>query len=166
LNRLAYFRDTLGPRMGKEAAAQFAGEYAAAAAAKAKGAAFTGPARCAGGTPVKRPVAAVPAPSDYRGRLILLTDNSCFSSCLIVTDDFRRLGALHVGETTDANTHYMEVREERLPSGLSMFSTLQAVDPSAPMQIGPFAPEVPYDGSIADTAALERWIAALAVRRR
>jgi hypothetical protein len=77
---------------------------------------------------------------------------------------FRRLGALHVGEATDANTHYMEVREDELPSGLSMFSTLQAVAPASPAQVGPFVPEVAYEGSIADTAALEKWIAGLVAK--
>jgi hypothetical protein len=162
LERLAYYRSTMGPRMGKEAAAQFTAEYEAAAAARARGAAFTGPARCAAAPAPAATPAAAPAQPDYRGRLFLLTDNSCFSSCLLVSDQFRRLGALHVGETTDANTHYMEVREDRLPSGLSMFSTLQAVDPSAPMQIGPFEPAIRFEGSIADTAAIERWIAGLA----
>jgi hypothetical protein len=62
-----------------------------------------------------------------KGRLILLTDNLCFSSCLVVTDDFRTLGAFHIGQTTDAATHFNEVREQYLPSGYSLFSTLQFV---------------------------------------
>lgn len=163
LERLAYYRDTMGPRMGKEAAAQFAREYGAAAAAHAKAQAFTGPARCPERLAASsRPEQPSSPSSEFDGRLIVLTDNSCFSSCLLVTQEFRRLGALHVGETTDSNTHYMEVREEKLPSGLSVFSTLQAVDPGAPLQIGPFAPDVRFEGSIADTAALEQWVAGLA----
>lgn len=151
--QLTYYRDTLGPRMGKEILAQFTAEYEAMAAAKAKGERFTGPPRCprrAGGPVISH--------GRNRGRIILLTDNSCFSSCLLVTQMFRRLGALHVGEATDANTNYMEVREDELPSGLSMFSTLQAVAPASPSQIGPFVPDVAFEGSIADTAALEAWV--------
>ena len=98
-----------------------------------------------------------------RGRLILLTDNLCFSSCLAVTDDFRTLGAFHIGQTTDAATHFVDVREQYLPSGYSMFSTLQSVDPGSPVQVGPFAPQLPYDGDISDTAALEHWVIATAV---
>lgn len=157
--QLTYYRDTLGPRMGKEALAQFTAEYEAMAAAKAKGERFTGPTRCP-----QRVAGPAISHGGYRGRLILLTDNSCFSSCLLVTQMFRRLGALHVGEATDANTHYMEVREDRLPSGLSTFSTLQAVAPGSASQIGPFVPEVAYEGSIADTAALEAWVLGLAAR--
>jgi hypothetical protein len=70
-----------------------------------------------------------------------------------------------VGQATDAATHYFEVRDERLPSGLSYFSTLQAFSPATPAQLGPFAPDVAYDGDIADTAALEAWVPR-AVRRR
>lgn len=50
-------------------------------------------------------------PRVMKGRLILVTDRACFSSCLIATDIFRRIGALHVGEETDRSTRYMEVRE-------------------------------------------------------
>jgi hypothetical protein len=51
---------------------------------------------------------------------------------------------------------------ELMPSGLSMFSTLQAMALAEPLQDGPFVPNVLYDGDIADTAALERWIVTLA----
>jgi hypothetical protein len=102
-------------------------------------------------------------PSLMKGRLILLTDNLCFSSCLSVTDDFRSLGAFHIGQTTDAATHYVDVREEYLPSGYAMFSTLQSVDSSSPMQVGPFEPVLTYNGDIADTPALEKWVAEVAV---
>lgn len=98
------------------------------------------------------------APSLLQGRLILITDNLCFSSCLAVTDDFRRLGALHVGQTTDAATSYVDVRDQYLPSGYSTFSTLAAVVPGDSPQEGPFEPAVPYEGDIADSAALEAWI--------
>lgn len=160
--QLAYYRDTLGPRMGKEALEQFTREYDVMATARAKGERFTGPPRCPGG-----PAAAGPAiiHARARGRIVLLTDNSCFSSCLLVTEMFRRRGALHVGEATDANTNYMEVREDRLPSGLSMFSTLQAVAPASPSQVGPFAPEIVFEGRIADTAGLEAWVQELVAER-
>ena len=77
---------------------------------------------------------------------------------LPVTDDFRSLGALHVGQPTDAATHFLEVREQYLPSGYSLFSTLESVDSTAPSQIGPFEPALTYDGDISDTAALEAWV--------
>jgi len=162
LKQLLYYKDELGPRQGKAATKAFSKEYESVAAAKAAGQSFSGKPRCASSR--AKQAKKVTAKPEYRGRIILLTDNACFSSCLLVTKEFRDLGALHVGETTDANTNYMEVREDKLPSGLSMFSTLQAVSPASPSQIGPFVPEVPYDGNIADTAALEKWVASVAAR--
>ena len=98
-----------------------------------------------------------------KGRLILLTDNLCFSSCLSVTEDFRALGAFHIGQTTDAATHFVDVREQYLPSGYSMFSTLQSVDPGSAVQEGPFEPALVYNGDIADTQAVEKWVVDIAV---
>jgi len=125
-------------------------------AARARGRAFSSSITCSAA--VSPPVSTTLSPSLMKGRLILLTDNLCFSSCLSVTDDFRSLGALHVGQPTDAATHFLEVREQYLPSGYSLFSTLESVDSTAPSQIGPFEPALTYDGDISDTAALEAWV--------
>lgn len=130
---------------------------AAAEAAAREGHELSGDPRCE----TRRPEAApANAPAQAaRGRIVVLTDNACFSSCLMVVDDFRRLGALHVGTATNANTNFSEVREFELPSGLSMFSTLQALMPQAPPMLGPYEPAVRYDGDMADTTALEAWVA-------
>jgi hypothetical protein len=83
-----------------------------ARAARAQGKDFSSPISCPG-HPATSSTATPPEPF-MKGRLLLLTDNFCFSSCLVVTDDFRRLGAFHVGQTTDAATRFTEVREEYL----------------------------------------------------
>jgi hypothetical protein len=121
---------------------------------QAAGREFTGPTEC----PNARAASGAPPAQTATGRIVLVTDNACFSSCLLVADNFRRLGALHVGQATDAATHYFEVREDLLPSGLSFFSTLQAFSPGSPAQLGPFAPDAAYDSDMADTVALEGWI--------
>jgi hypothetical protein len=131
-----------------------------ARAAFAQGKAFSASIDCPIEPP--KPPAATQPPSLMKGRLILLTDNLCFSSCLSVTSDFRTLGAFHVGQTTDAATHYVDVREQYLPSGNS-FSTLESVDPGSAMEVGPFEPVSTYNGDIADTDALEKWVVAVAV---
>ena len=97
-----------------------------------------------------------------KGRLILLTDNLCFSSCLR-SRTISHPGAFHVGQTTDAATHFVDVREQYLPSGYSMFSTLESVDSGSPSEVGPFEPVLTYNGDIADTAALEAWVISTAV---
>jgi Peptidase family S41 len=109
--------------------------------------------------PKRAPQPSAGAVSLMRGKVFVLTDALCFSSCIGTVEYFRRLGAIQVGQATGADTHYTEVREVVLPSGLSTFSTLQALDPDAPHNIGPFEPEHDYDGDIADTTALETWIA-------
>jgi hypothetical protein len=101
-------------------------------------------------------------PSLLKSPLILVTDNLCFSSCLALTQEFRELGAYQVGQTTDAATWYVDVRETYLPSGYSLFSTLQAIGGSTE-QVGPFEPALSYDGDMADTAALEKWVISTAV---
>jgi hypothetical protein len=73
-------------------------------------------------------------------------------------DFFRKLGAIQAGDMTGSDTHYSEVREIVLPSGLSTFSTLDAIMPDAPPQIGPFAPDFTFTGDIADTDAVQQWI--------
>ena len=128
----------------------------ARAAAKA-GRAFSAPLSCPAAT---SSVGAPPA--ELRGRVFLVTDGFCFSSCLDVVEDFRRLGAIQLGRTTDANTHYSEVNDRPMPSGLSTFSTMMAVGMSGPPRIGPFTPQTAFDGDIADTAVVQAWATAIA----
>jgi hypothetical protein len=98
--------------------------------------------------------------STAKGRLVLLTDRACFSSCLIAADTFRKLGALHVGEATDMSTRYMEVREIVLPSGLRTFSTLQKVALGFG-DFGPYEPSVVYPGPLHEDDKVKAWVAAL-----
>lgn len=103
-----------------------------------------------------RPVEDAPA-SAMNGRLIVLTDRYCFSSCLIAVDLFRRVGAEQVGEATDVSTRYMEVRTVTLPSRLRNFSTLMKLALGLD-DFGPYAPERVYAGDLSDTAGVRAWI--------
>jgi hypothetical protein len=123
--------------------------------AAALGHSLTGPVIC----PPKPKAAGAKPPSLMHGKVVLLTDSACFSSCLQAASYFRALGAVHVGHTTSANTHYSEARGILLPSGLTTFVTLWAVMPYAPRRIGPFIPSYIYEGDISDTATLEQWVA-------
>lgn len=115
---------------------------------------------CAKADSRPRPVPAGLPPMAMTGRLVLLTDRVCFSSCLIAANLLRRLGALHVGEATDVTTRYMEVREIDLPSGLWTFSTLQKVALGTG-DFGPYEPAVDYPGSLAEDDKVQAWVAAL-----
>lgn len=157
-----YIRD-LGPRLGPQVTGQWTRELEAVRAARAAGRELAPePRTCAAGTGGTA-TSALP-PSAMRGRLVLVTDHVCFSSCLIMAPLFRAIGALHVGEGTDYSTRYMEVRAFPLPSGLGSFSTLQRVSFDSPARLGPFDPEVPFPGRVDDTAALEAWIRTLVSR--
>lgn len=98
--------------------------------------------------------------SSMQGRLVLLTDRACFSSCLMAADLFRRLGALHVGEATNMSTRYMEIRDIVLPSGLRTFSTLQKVAVGFG-DFGPYEPKIIYPGALSEDEKLKAWVAAL-----
>lgn len=162
LRQLKSYPAMVGPSVGAEQQEMLQKSIAETEAALAAHRALSGPSDCrkralaadraSPGRKVKPPI---------RAKVFILTDHRCFSSCLIATHDFRALGAVHVGETTDSNTSYSEVRAVVLPSGLAAASTLMAIT-SGPPQVGPFVPAIRFDGDIADTAALERWIAQLA----
>ena len=111
-------------------------------------------------TTVERGLTGKLLPAAMQGRLVLLTDRACFSSCLMAADLFRRLGALHVGEATDMSTRYMEIRDIILPSGLRTFSTLQKVAIGTG-DYGPYAPRVVYPGPLHEDDKLKAWVAAL-----
>jgi Peptidase family S41 len=131
-------------------------QVAAMKAARAKGKDLSGDLSCP--APKVPADSSVQVPSPMRGRLILLTDSLCFSACLSTVMEFRALGAYQVGQTTDAATHFVDLREEYMPSGYSTFTVLQSVHPEIPYQVGPFAPHLAYNGDIADTAKLETWV--------
>jgi hypothetical protein len=152
----------LGPRLGQAAVDRLTAERDSVRAALAAGRELAPePRRC---PPAASEGAGELPPSETTGRLVLLTDHACFSSCLLMAALFRAVGALHVGEGTDFSTRYMEVRAFPLPSGLGRFATVQKVSFSAPPRLGPYEPEVPYPGSIADTDAVEKWIVQLMQR--
>jgi len=122
-------------------------------AAQANGENFSAPSTCPGTS--QKPVhgrSLISAP------VIVLTDVACFSSCINVVKDFLDLGAVQAGQITGDDTHYSESRDVMLPSGLSLFGTMMAIMPDAPARIGPFKPAIPYEGDMADTAALETWL--------
>ena len=114
--------------------------------------------------PASAPGGELPPPR-MTGRLLLLTDHACFSSCLLMTGLFRLVGATQIGEATDFSTNYMEVRGMPLPSGLGSLATLQKVAFGVPARLGPYDPEMLYPGRIDDTAALERWVMETVVKR-
>jgi hypothetical protein len=160
---IAGYIQNLGPRLGPRVTDQWRRELEAVRTALSAGRELAPEPEACRPTSNSMPGQSMAAPA-MSGRLVLLTDHTCFSSCLLLTPLFRAIGALHVGEGTDFSTRYMEVRGFLLPSGLGQFSTMQRVSFSTPNRLGPFDPEVPFPGRMDDTPALEAWIPSLLPR--
>ena len=149
--RLASYPSLLGNRLSKQANDQINSDIEAMRAAIKAGNQFSRPIdHCKARKIVKPPTS---SPHVY-----ILTDRVCFSSCLVVVDTFRKLGATQIGEPTNANTRYQENRPEPLPSGLGTFSVQATVDLSRPPRVGPFLAQIRYPGDLTDTACVEAWM--------
>lgn len=103
-----------------------------------------------------------PLPPPQGPRVVVVADSGCGSACLDALDIWRAMGATQVGVTTSADTVYMEIRREPLPSGI--------MDVAIPMKVyrerprghnEPYQPHVRYEGDLTDTPTLEAWISAL-----
>lgn len=152
LARLGSYPRLLGDRLSPSAKAMIASQIDAMRDAMAAGEPFSRPLRACG----ERPAPTV----SQTPRVFILTDRVCFSSCLLVVQRFRELGAVQIGEATNGNTHYYENRREPLPSGLGTIGIQATVDLSEPARIGPFEADIAYPGDLTDTQAVEAWVLA------
>lgn len=55
----------------------------------------------------------------YFGKSFVITDEGCGSACLDAVDTFKALGAKQIGRETSADTLYMDIRQQTLPSNLA-----------------------------------------------
>ena len=95
-------------------------------------------------------------------RVYVLADSSCASACLDALDLWRALGAVQVGRTTSADTLYMDVREQPLPSGLAQIAIPMKVYRGRPRGNNvPWTPRYRFPGEMDDGAALQAWISGL-----
>lgn len=99
-------------------------------------------------------------PREFKGRVVLLTDTMCASSCLDFADAAYELpDFVHAGRMTNADSVYMEVRNAPLPSGLAELVLPVKVYRGRPRGHNvPYTPSWVYPGNIYDTPALERWL--------
>jgi hypothetical protein len=110
-----------------------------------------------------QPAAAEPA-SLMKGRVFVLTDGRCASACLDFLDSALALpGVTHVGLPTSADSVYMEVRTELLPSGATKLGVPVKVYRKRPRAHNEaYVPKVRFEGDFSDGAALEQWVLGLA----
>lgn len=104
----------------------------------------------------------------FDGRMVLLTDSECVSACLDFADTVLRVpGALHMGQTTGADTQYIDTARQVLPSGNQLIVPLKVWrnrlrEPNQPLQ-----PTLPLDLQRLDEVALRAAVfqAAQALKR-
>lgn len=100
--------------------------------------------------------------SAMKARVYVLTDYDCASACLDALDVFTAMGATQVGQETSADTLYMDVRSDRLPSGRA--------EANVPMKVyrgrargnnETMVPVHTWTGALSDTDGIEAWLAAI-----
>jgi hypothetical protein len=113
--------------------------------------------------PKPRP-SAVPKPQ-YTGKAFVLTDAGCFSSCVVVMNTLKRMGAVQVGEASGQNEVYGEsVGPFDLPSGLGWYRIPVSIIRQPRSSLGGLPPDIAWPGAMDDDQGLHRWIAELARR--
>jgi hypothetical protein len=104
-------------------------------------------------------------PAQPKGPVYFITDSGCGSACLDAADLWRALGAIQIGQETSADTLYMDVRQDVLPSGATRISVPMKVYRGRKRGSNvPLDPVHPFPGDLRDTPALEAWIATLPER--
>lgn len=160
-----YLRDELLPKLKRQYGADdsnftfWSGLQGRLQQALSKGEPFTRQREAVQGAAAAPVPAAAPVAPLSRARIALVTMSGCASSCLDFADAALSVpGAVHLGETTGADTVYMDVRGVALPSGLGRFVVPMKVYRNRPRaHNAAYAPHLPYDGDIRDTKALQSW---------
>jgi hypothetical protein len=114
--------------------------------------------------PKPRP-AVVPRPA-YAGKVFVVTDAGCFSSCVVVMNTLKRMGAIQVGEASGQNEVYGEsVGPFDLPSGLGWYRVPASIIRQPRSSLGGLPPDVRWPGAMDDDEGLRAWISRLAASR-
>lgn len=91
----------------------------------------------------------------FKGTIGLVTDQNCASACLDFADLVRSVpGNVHLGQTTSADTVYLESGKARLPSGNLLFLPLKVWRNRLRGNNEPWVPQVPLTVDMTDTAAV------------
>lgn len=101
-----------------------------------------------------------PQPSLYNGKVILLTDGWCGSSCLTFVGEVLHLpNVLHVGQETSEYSPYVEARQVELPSKNGTFAfPMKVLRNSTQKPNQPYVPTLIYPGDINATPQLKEWL--------
>jgi hypothetical protein len=95
--------------------------------------------------------------------VFVVTDAGCFSSCVVVMNTLKRMGAAQMGEASGQNEVYGEsVGPFQLPSGLGWYRIPVSIIRQPRSSLGGLPPDVLWPGAMDDDRGLRAWIARLA----
>ncbi len=98
----------------------------------------------------------------YRGKVIILTDKRCVSSCLNFVDRLKQIpNVLHWGEPTSADTVYTEVTDmwhDYHEDAYRFMVPVKQWNHRARKDNEPYIPDSVFNGNIYDDAAVEQWV--------
>ena len=95
----------------------------------------------------------------FKGQLVLVTDSFCASACLDFADAVLAVpGATHFGLSTSADTLYIDIGSQALPSGAQFWLPLKVWRGRVRGNNQSYDPRYVFDGDINDTPAVQKWV--------
>ncbi|MFW0756049.1 S41 family peptidase [Pseudomonas sp. H11T01] len=95
----------------------------------------------------------------FKGKLALVTDSFCASACLDFADVVLAIpGVVHLGLPTSADTLYIDIGSQSLPSGAQFWIPLKVWRDRTRGNNQSYDPPFIFDGDINDTAAVQKWV--------
>ncbi|RKS16360.1 peptidase S41-like protein [Pseudomonas sp. WPR_5_2] len=95
----------------------------------------------------------------FNGQLALVTDSFCASACLDFADVVLAVpGVIHFGLPTSADTLYIDIGAQTLPSGARFWLPLKVWRGRTRGNNQSYDPRFIFDGDINDTAAVQQWV--------
>jgi hypothetical protein len=95
----------------------------------------------------------------FKGKLALVTDSFCASACLDFADVVLAVpGVVHLGLPTSADTLYIDIGAQTLPSGAEFWLPLKVWRDRARGNNQAYDPRFVFEGDINDTAAVQKWV--------
>lgn len=100
----------------------------------------------------------------FKGKVFILTDHSCASACLDAVDYWKAMGGIQVGTETGADTFYMEIRPQILPSeAAEIYFPMKVYRGRTRGNIETQKPDFAFGGDITDDAAILAWLKGLEI---
>jgi hypothetical protein len=98
-------------------------------------------------------------PRPHGPRIAAVIDRDCFSSCMNFLQQLKSMeGTVVLGEPTLGYSPFGETARHDLPSGRGALFIPSALFKTAEATREPFVPDYPFDGSMADGEALQKWV--------